>query len=285
MPIMSMKPLLLSDVGRVGKHTEQWSVSQYDCPALKSRRINSVGYSKAGPGYRIVRNNPGFSNINITISGRHEALIQGKWRSVTAGMAVLSPKGVLHGARSLPGVRWEFCWIQFAEPAGTSPCIAVSAPTVTHIDPRPVAWALQSLQRELRHTRQKAIIDAVLHLLDLYVQRITAPWPVENHLWKLWEKVAQSPAHPWTNEEMARQVNVSPRHLLRLCKKEAGRTLHERLSHVRLTKAASFLQDHSLKLQVIADTVGYRDAFALSKAFKRWSGVSPKAYRALTGES
>jgi AraC-like DNA-binding protein len=35
-----------------------------------------------------------------------------------------------------------------------------------------------------------------------------------------------------------------------------------------------------MKLNTVAGAVGYQDAFAFSKAFKRWSGVSPKTYRA-----
>lgn len=269
----------LRDIDQKGRRTVQWTIDPFHCPALKDWRILSLGYSEVGAGYQVVRENPGFSNINITISGRGEVLIGGEWKKVTAGAASLSPKGVLHGARSLPGVRWEFCWICFEEPPGTRPRITVPAPTVTQTDPRPIAWVLLSLQRELRHARQKAILDTLLQLLDRYLQRILAPWPVGNCLWKLWEKVAQSPAHPWSDEEMARQVHVSARHLLRLCKMESGRTLHEQLAHIRLTKAASFLQDRGLKLHAVAEAVGYQDAFAFSKAFKRWCGVSPKAYR------
>lgn len=279
-----MPPRLFPEIAQIGRSTQQWAITPADCPAFKAQRISSVGYCVTGPGYQYIRNNPAFSNINITISGQYEALIQGKWKRITPGMTALSPKGALHGARSVPGKRWEFCWIAFDEPDGTSPCIAVPSPTITHTDPRPIAWVILSMHRELQHTRQKAILDALFQSLELYLQRITAPWPVENHLWKLWELVAQSPAHPWTNEEMARQIHVSPRHLLRLCKKESGRTLHERLSHIRLTKAASLLQNHSMKLDIIADAVGYENAFAFSKAFKRWSGVSPKAYRALNAQ-
>ena len=267
-------PPKISDIARRGKTTE-WTLGRADCPGFKPRRILSVGYSQAGTGYRIVRRNPGFTNVNITISGQAEILIRNQWKKISAGTAVFSPKGVPHGARSLPNVRWEFCWICFAEPAR-----AAAACTVTQIDPRPIAWTLLSLQRELRQSRQKPVIDALLHLLDLYLQRITAPETVENHLWRFWEKVAESPEHPWTDDEMARHVRLSPRHLLRLCKKESGRTLREQLSHIRLTKAASLLQDRSLKLQAIAEAVGYHDAFAFSKAFKRWSGTPPKSYRA-----
>ena len=267
------------DIDRRGK-TEQWTLDCFECPSLKSRNILSLGYSEAGEGYQVVRRNPGFSNINLTISGKAEALVNGRWSQIKAGTAVLSPKGVLHGARSLAGIRWEFCWICFAEPAAGRQWITVRAPTFVHTDPRPVAWTLLSLHREMRQARHKEIIEILLQLLDSYLRRITVPMPMENHLWKLWEKVAQSPAHPWTDEEMAREVHLSPRHLLRLCRKESGRTARQQLAHTRLTKAASLLQDRSQKLQTIAEAVGYQDAFAFSKAFKRWSGVSPKAYRA-----
>jgi AraC-like DNA-binding protein len=39
------------------------------------------------------------------------------------------------------------------------------------------------------------------------------------------------------------------------------------------------LQNEDMKLQAIAEAVGYRDAFTFSKAFKRWSGISPSDYR------
>ncbi len=268
-----------SDIDRRGR-TLQWSLTAGDCAAFKLRRILSLGYSEAGSGYRIVRQNPSFSNINITISGRGEVLSAGEWKKITAGMAVLSPKGKLHGARSIPGVRWEFCWICFAESSGAPSRLPVSESAVTHTDPRPVAWTLLSLQRELRQARQRQVIESLLDTLDLYLGRIVSPGLAENHLWHFWEKVSDSPAHHWTDDEMARHLRLSPRHLLRLCKRETGRTLREQVAHIRLTKAASLLHERALKLQAVAEAVGYRDAFAFSKAFKRWSGASPKRYRA-----
>ena len=270
----------LPEIDLLGKKTVQWTLDARDCAILRDHRILSFGHSEAGPGYRVLRQNPAFSNINLTLFGYGEALIQGEWQKLTTGTVSLAPQGVRHGARTLPGKPWEFCWICFEELPGTLPRIAVPEPTLTHADPRPLSTAVINFYREWRDTGQKTVLDALLHLINLYVQRITAPWPVENHLWKLWEQVAQFPAHTWTDEEMARLVHVSSRHLLRLCKKESGRTLHEQLSHIRLTKAASLLQDRSLKLHAIAQAVGYQDAFAFSKAFKRWRGVSPKDYRA-----
>jgi AraC-like DNA-binding protein len=274
-----MPSSVLREIDRRGK-TVQWSLTASDCPAFKPRRIWMLGYSEAGAGYEVVRRNPSFSNINVTISGKGEALIGGEWRKLTPGTAVLSPKGVLHGSRSIPGTRWEFCWICFAESPGIPSRIPQTACTLTHTDPRPIAWTLLSLQREMRQARQKPVIDAQLQLLDAYLHRILDRGPVENHLWPFWEKVAQDPAHNWTEDEMARHMRLSSRHLLRLCKKETGRTLREQLAHIRLTRAASLLHERALKLQAIAESVGYRDAFAFSKAFKRWSGVSPKSYRA-----
>jgi len=257
----------------------QWALDASDCRVLGEHRILSMGHSDAGPGYEVLRQNPTFSNIHLTLSGDGEALIQGRWQPLTAGVVCLSPAGVRHGARSVPGKAWEFCWICFAEPAGLLPRLAVPEPVLTHTDPRPLGATVLNFYREWRDARQKIVLDALLRLIGLYVQRIIAPWPVENHLWKLWEQVAQHPAQPWAEETLARAVHLSPRHLLRLCKKETGRTLRQQLTHLRFTQASALLHDESVKLQTIAQAVGYQDAFAFSKAFKRWSGVSPQDYR------
>jgi AraC-like DNA-binding protein len=264
------------DVDLLGKNTVQWSL---DCPLLREHRILSLGHSIARGGYRVLRQNPSFSNINLTLAGRGEAFIGGRWKSLTEGSVTLAPRAALHGARCRSGERWEFCWICFSEPPGSPPRLAVDAPTLTQTDPRPLAWAILSFYREFRDARQKAILDALLRLIDLYLQRITEPWPMENHLWKLWEKVALYPERPWTEATLAREVHLSSRHLLRLCRKECGRTLREQITHLRLTRAAAMLQNEDMKLQAIAEAVGYRDAFTFSKAFKRWSGISPSDYR------
>ncbi len=51
------------------------------------------------------------------------------------------------------------------------------------------------------------------------------------------------------------------------------------ITRVRLTKAAAVLRTHSASLVEVATSVGYESEVAFSKAFKRYFGIAPGAYR------
>ena len=51
------------------------------------------------------------------------------------------------------------------------------------------------------------------------------------------------------------------------------------VDQVRLERACELLQNTRLNLSQIADTLGYADAANFTRAFKRWTGVSPSSYR------
>ena len=52
------------------------------------------------------------------------------------------------------------------------------------------------------------------------------------------------------------------------------------LSQLRMEDAQQQLVNTDDPIQVISRRVGYKDEFTFSKAFKRYSGFSPKLYRA-----
>lgn len=51
------------------------------------------------------------------------------------------------------------------------------------------------------------------------------------------------------------------------------------LLRLRMEDAKQQLKNTNESIQTIAHRVGYKDAFTFSKAFKRYSGFSPKLYR------
>jgi len=81
----------------------------------------------------------------------------------------------------------------------------------------------------------------------------------------------------------AKRWSVSPRTLRRRLAKE-GTTLSRLLDEARLHRARNYLQ-HTPATTVteIAQVLGYADETSFRRAFKRWTGESPKAYRAHHG--
>lgn len=86
-------------------------------------------------------------------------------------------------------------------------------------------------------------------------------------------------ARPWTLESLAREVGVSRAGLARRFSSEVGEPPIAYLTGLRLDLAADLLCDPDLTLAAVAHRVGYGSPFALSAAFKRVRGLSPREYR------
>lgn len=88
-----------------------------------------------------------------------------------------------------------------------------------------------------------------------------------------------SPTRPWTVAELAGQVGVSRAALARRFTQLVGEPPMTFLTKWRLALAADLLLDPSRTIGAVATEVGYGSGFALSAAFKRVRGVSPRQHR------
>lgn len=95
------------------------------------------------------------------------------------------------------------------------------------------------------------------------------------------ELIHEDPARSWTIPQLADAVNVSRAALARRFTDLVGEPPMAYLTSWRLALAADRMLDPQLTLDTIAREVGYGSAFALSAAFKRERGMSPREYRAL----
>ena len=76
----------------------------------------------------------------------------------------------------------------------------------------------------------------------------------------------------------ARLSSMSVRTLQRRLS-ELGMTYSQLLEELRHDTALSLLRDPSLKVSDIARELGYRDPAIFTRAFRRWTGVTPSEYR------
>ncbi|MGD9961201.1 AraC family transcriptional regulator [Nocardioides sp.] len=88
------------------------------------------------------------------------------------------------------------------------------------------------------------------------------------------------PAHAWTVEELAREVGVSRASFARRFSDALGEPPMTYLTAWRLALAADLLLDAEATVGRVARQVGYGSSFALSVAFKRAYGRSPREHRA-----
>jgi AraC-like DNA-binding protein len=90
---------------------------------------------------------------------------------------------------------------------------------------------------------------------------------------------AQSLEHRPTMESVARDLGMSARSLRRRLRGE--RTPYPALMEdARAARAKSMLEDTQISVQEAAYALGFGTPTAFSRAFKRWTGLAPSAYRA-----
>jgi AraC-like DNA-binding protein len=87
------------------------------------------------------------------------------------------------------------------------------------------------------------------------------------------------PTHPWSLEELAREVGASRSLLAERFHHFVGVPPMQYLARWRMQMAASLLSGTNLGMAQIAERVGYGSEAALSRAFKRLVGVAPSAWR------
>jgi AraC-like DNA-binding protein len=138
---------------------------------------------------------------------------------------------------------------------------------------------------------QEAVLDRLLDLLLVAVLRAwfsrhqaEAPgWyraqgdPVVGRALRM---LQNDPAQPWTVASLARETGVSRAALARRFAEVVGEPPMTFLTAWRLALAADLLREPGSTIGAVAQQVGYGSPFALSTAFKRVRGVSPKEHRA-----
>lgn len=86
-----------------------------------------------------------------------------------------------------------------------------------------------------------------------------------------------------TLEEIARKLHVSEEYLSAQFKKETGVPFRDTIRDVRMKRVKELLLHSSLKLNQIADMVGYSDPKYMSKVFKEETGMLPAEFRKING--
>jgi AraC-like DNA-binding protein len=76
---------------------------------------------------------------------------------------------------------------------------------------------------------------------------------------------------------VAGQLAMSRQTLLRRLRSE-GVTFEEVVNDVRYRLARSLLRDPALSVSQVASLLGFSEATAFTRAFRRWSGETPAAY-------
>jgi transcriptional regulator GlxA family with amidase domain len=80
-------------------------------------------------------------------------------------------------------------------------------------------------------------------------------------------------------EELANRFAISKRNFIRRFKKATFNTPLEYIQRVKVEAAKKHMESSTLQIHQIMYDVGYSDEKAFRKVFKKYTGLSPLAYR------
>src|ERR671924_372789 len=80
-------------------------------------------------------------------------------------------------------------------------------------------------------------------------------------------------------DDVARRVASSRRQLQRAYAEIGKTTFRDHLTRVRMDRAAEMLASRALTVREVARRVGYRQPAQFAKAFRRYQGLAPSAFR------
>ncbi len=137
---------------------------------------------------------------------------------------------------------------------------------------------------------QEVVLDRLLDLLLIAVLRAWFSRPeAEAPAWyraygdpvvgRALRMLYNNPAHPWTVATLAAEIGISRAALARRFTELVGEPPMTFLTSWRLALAADLLREPDATVGAVAREVGYASPFALSAAFKRVRGVSPREHR------
>ena len=96
--------------------------------------------------------------------------------------------------------------------------------------------------------------------------------------WRLWQLIVEDPANPPDMPAAADALHCSTRTLRRRLQAQ-GWQYQQLIDQVREIHARRALSDPTLSVTQIAHKLGYSDHSGFLRAFKKWTGLTPREFR------
>jgi len=259
----------------IGKRTRE-SIKG-NSPELSQIGLIAAGMTSAYSPYEIARDRFKCGHVIATVEGEGEFWHAGKWQKSGEGRVFLKPPHEGEAFRSIKGKVWSFCWLhtfpRFFDAFGKSEA------RLFDTDVTLFRHAVEGFLHSAFSVDYGRSAGPWADLMRFYAQRFIQATSLEPRLEKVWAAVAAEPARHWDVRELSRIAGMSREQLRVYARQETGRAPMQQVTHLRVQRAIEILQTCNYKQEVVAELVGYENAFVFSNAFLRATGKRPSSYR------
>lgn len=226
--------------------------------------------------------------IHYVLSGKGTFSIGGKTYELESGSGFLITPGELAFYQADENDPWTYIWVGFSGNKAQKYINETGLSSHVPIFHSKELEALYACVRDMMEHNTYGVANELRRVGQLYVflSMITRENAVEREVEKDNQYVKraiefiQSNYHiPIKVTDIADYVCINRSYLYILFQETTKMSPHQFLSRYRITKAAELLLTSSLSIESICYSVGYKDPFVFTKAFKQVLGMSPTAYR------
>lgn len=227
-------------------------VGYYQCPSMNTY----------GPHVR------DYHILHFVLSGKGVLINDRGTHPVSKGEVFLIREGEVTTYIADKDEPWEYTWIGFK---GSRTSLFDSGPDVYKI---PAGLDMKLLDYVKRDENSTDIFSSILYELMYHLFAIGSEAPEDERIRLVHRHIKYYYMDDITIGELASTFGFERSYLYRIFKSRYGLSPKEYLTQVRLEKAR-WLLERGYSISECADLIGYSDAFALSKAYKKHYGVSP----------
>jgi AraC family transcriptional regulator len=254
---------------------------------LRARGVVLSGVSELYRGYEISRPAKDFHHLIFTTAGEGRYITRESEGVLRAGDLWIVPGPAAE--RFWVEERWNMFWFHLDDIEQWAHLRAHPVQVRHFVCPHPLQALMEQYVSECvsekpeKATAARAYADIIGVLLERELTEEEDPVSrrIRNALALLWEEVNAKINQPWDVRTLAARLHLSTMQLYRQVARYQGTRPMEMVARLRMLRAKDLLRNTDCTLDKIAQDVGYETSFALSRAFKKIVGVSPREYRRL----
>ncbi|WP_159881267.1 response regulator [Paenibacillus puerhi] len=139
---------------------------------------------------------------------------------------------------------------------------------------------LTSLRHKILHELNlHFVLDCVLQFIESLTKYALKQRKERKVIYDIRDFLVHNYAKKHSLKELSDMFFLSKEYISKMFKEEFGMNLFEFIAMLKMEKAKQMLSSDDRKLREIVDALGFNDESHFSKAFKKYTGHSPRAYR------
>lgn len=253
---------------------------------LKQQGITMGGISSWSKTYRLERNRSFQHLMLYTLRGSaYLAVNQGEPVELSMGDLFIAPGQSVYSYRTR-GAKWEAAWVHLEPGSSWDPLVGPGPRVCKALSAEMMVRVMTGYMEEsnLQGVDSAPALRAYVELMAVYLQRELEngnPRQADRNrrLKSILSRAQMNLQQGWTVEKIAALAGISRAQLHRVLPELTGRSPMKMIHSLRMDRASELLIYTDRTLAGIAEEVGYDNPFSFSKAFKRYTGTSPAAFR------